>query len=92
MIVEFSPKKFHELKVDIRCCVNEKREFQWLNPIFKCWSNRVSRIPLSLTIHTNLYTEFGMNESKLIEKFKKLGVFKEIKILNDVPEYINMYQ
>ncbi|CAG8589221.1 9944_t:CDS:1 [Funneliformis caledonium] len=87
MIVEFSPKKFHELKVDMGSCVDQVIAFQWgFEPIFKCWANRVPCIPLSLTINSKLESEITMEESnvKVIEEFIKLGVIKEIKIFNDI--------
>ncbi|CAG8641869.1 3868_t:CDS:2 [Funneliformis mosseae] len=55
MVVEFSPKKFHELKLEMGSYVDIETTFQWvLKTIFKRWANRVPCIPLSLTIITKI--------------------------------------
>ncbi|CAG8593866.1 15193_t:CDS:2 [Funneliformis mosseae] len=81
MVVEFSPKKFHELKLEMGSYVDIETVFQWgLKTIFKRWANRVPCIPLSLTIITKIAWTITMDErnDKLIEMYKKLGVNKEI--------------
>ncbi|CAI2191132.1 10148_t:CDS:1, partial [Funneliformis geosporum] len=93
MVVELSPKKLHEIKIDMGCYVDLETTFQWeLKSIFNCWSKRVPCIPLSLTITSNLESEIKLQESnvRLIEKFKKLGVIKEFKIINDMNDVVNI--
>ncbi|CAI2181684.1 14891_t:CDS:2 [Funneliformis geosporum] len=89
MIVEYSPKNFHEIKIDMGCNVDLDTAFQWnLKSIFESWAKRVPCIPLSLTITSNLESEIKLQESnvELLEKFKKFGVIKEFKIFNDMTE------
>ncbi|CAG8487419.1 8730_t:CDS:1 [Funneliformis mosseae] len=86
MVVEFSPKKFHELKLEMGSYVDADTAFQWgFKTIFKRWANRVPCIPLSLTIITKIESEIILDKrnEKLIKKYKKLGVIKEIKIFNE---------
>ncbi|CAG8563568.1 4842_t:CDS:2 [Funneliformis caledonium] len=75
MVVEFSPKKFHELKLEMGSYVDIETAFQWgLKTIFKRWANRVPCIPLSLTIITKIAWTITLDErnDKLIEMYKKI--------------------
>ncbi|CAG8602152.1 6168_t:CDS:1 [Funneliformis caledonium] len=84
IVVEFSPKKFYELSIDLGVHIYSET-FQWgLRSILERWANRVPCIPLSLTFAScsELDIELSKSNIKIIEKFKKLGVIKEFKISN----------
>ncbi|CAG8634298.1 8598_t:CDS:1 [Funneliformis caledonium] len=83
-IVDCSPERFHELKLDFGHYIFPEPPSHWgLMSIFERWANRVPCIPLSLTIITNLYdSEVDVEVNEIIEKYKKLGVIKECKINN----------
>ncbi|CAI2191362.1 19438_t:CDS:1, partial [Funneliformis geosporum] len=77
IVVEFSPKMFHELSVDLGIDVSPETTFQWgLRSILKRWANRVPCIPLSLTasLCSELDIEFSKSNIKIIKEFRKLSV------------------
>ncbi len=92
VVTKFSPKPFHELKIDYAYNVQSELPSEDLESFFINWTNRTSPNPFSLIIiNINGYCtnslETRKENMKIIEKYIKLGVIKKFKI-KDV-QYIN---
>jgi hypothetical protein len=88
IIAKDSPKTFHELKM--RYDVGENMTSHDLETFFMSWANRTPLKPISLIVPCR-YDRYDINgfphtkeNVEVIEKYRKLGVIKEFKVLKTV--------
>jgi len=83
IIVKYSPKKFHELKIHYE--VYKELFPEELESVFISWANRIPQKSLTLIIIDDLQSVSTVKKDSMevIEKFEKLGVIKFEFICDD---------
>ncbi|CAI2174683.1 6216_t:CDS:1 [Funneliformis geosporum] len=85
IVVEFSPKFFYKLTVNLGIHVYPETTFKWeLKSILKRWANREPCIPLFLkiTLLSEKVIEFSNSNFRIISEYKRSGVIHDFKIIN----------
>ncbi|PKK74024.1 hypothetical protein RhiirC2_847166 [Rhizophagus irregularis] len=82
MIIKYSPKSVYEIKLNYLDCMKSKLLPEELESFFINWKNRTSKKSLSLMVINNGIdvNEVNIENTKIIEKYIRLGVIKKFKI------------
>ncbi|RIA97025.1 hypothetical protein C1645_856052 [Glomus cerebriforme] len=83
IIAKYSPKNFYELKINYIYYTRSEIIPEDLESFFLNWKNRLPQKPLSLILIKNyesISLEVNEGNMEVIEKYKRLGVIKKIKI------------